>query len=122
MAPSDRGSNFLFNASLFQDVIGQVPRHDEHGDRKSPFIDLAKPHLVTALTMAHEPTALCHQDAAPLWVVTAAHVLPGNARRCILKVTKLNATGTIKSHPICQRNLRRYFPKSGGDSLIAHSS
>ena len=114
-------SNFLRDASLFQNVICQVTRHDRYRDRESMAADLAVPHLVATLAMTHKGATVNQQDVSQLQVETAAHALHGDARSCILNMAKLNAASAIKSNTVCKRNFRRYLPKPGCYRFVAGS-
>src|SRR5450830_1105495 len=53
--------------------------------------------------------------------VAAAHALHGDARSSILYMAKLNAAVGVKGNAIGECNLRRNFPKTGSDGLVAWS-
>ena len=114
-------SNLLLDSSLFQDVIGQVARRDRDSKRKSVAADGAVPNFMATLSMAHKVATMSQQDAAQLRVIAAAHALHGDARSSVLYMAKLNAAGGIKANAIGERNLRRNFPKTGGNRLVAWS-
>ena len=81
----------------------------------------AVPHLMATLAMAHKGATVSQQDATQLRVKAAAHALHGDARSSILYMAKLNAAVGIKGNAIAECNLRRNFPKTGSDGLVAWS-
>ena len=114
-------SNLLLDSSLFQDVIGQVARRDRDSKRKSVAADGTVPNFMATFSMANKVATMSQQDAAQLRVIAAAHALHGDARSSVLYMAKLDAASGIKANAIGERNLRRNFPKTGGNRLVAWS-
>jgi hypothetical protein len=111
----------LLDASLAQNGIGQVTRHDRDSNRESVAADRAMPHLMASLAMAYKSATVRQQNLAQLVIKAAAHALQGGARSGILYMAKLNAATGIKGNAIAACNLRRNFPKTGSNGLVTRS-